>query len=89
MKFKLTPTLFQNGLNFVLLSKDITIGNISSDKAISDLDLLKKWIQNTYLVALGYSEYNLFALSFDLSYFFTTNKLTYEFNDEYLSIIKQ
>ena len=89
MKFKLTPTLFQNGLNFVLLSKDISIGNISSDKAISDLDLLKKWIQNTYLVALGYSEYNLFALSFDLSYFFTTNKLTYEFNDEYLSIIKQ
>ena len=90
MNFKFTPTLFQNGLNFVLLAKHLSVENINSTKyTIKDKNLLKSWIDNTYLVALGNSEYNLLSLSFDLSYYFNSNKLSYEFNNDYLSIIKQ
>ena len=90
MNFKFTPTLFQNGLNFVLLAKYLSVENINSTKyTIKDKNLLKSWIENTYLVALGNSEYNLLSLSFDLSYYFNSNKISYEFNNDYLSIIKQ
>ena len=87
--FKFTPTLFQNGLNFVLLAKNLKILEVKPTETVRDEDLLNSWILNTYLVALGNNEFNLFSLSLDLSYYFTTNKLSYEFNDNYLSIIKQ
>lgn len=90
MNFKLTPTLLQNGLNFVLLAKHLSVQDISSTKyTIKDENLLNKWIQNTYLVALGNNEFNLLSLSFDLSYYFSSNKISYEFKDNYLSIIKE
>ena len=90
MNFKFTPTLLQNGLNFVLLAKHLSVQDISSTKyTIKEENLLNKWIQNTYLVALGNNEFNLLCLSFDLSYYFSSNKISYEFKDNYLSIIKQ
>ena len=89
MSFKLTPTLFQNGLNFVLLAKDLKILEVKPTQTVTDQDLLLSWIENTYLVSLGNNEFNLFSLSFDLSHYFSTNKLTYEFRGDYLSIIKQ
>ena len=87
--FEFTLTLFQNGLNFVLLGKNLSIKDIKATQTVRDQDLLKDWIENTYLVALGNNEFNLFSLSFDLSYYFSTNKLSYEFNSDYLCIIKQ
>ena len=86
--FKFTPTLFQNGLNFVLLAKDLNIMEVKPTSTIKDGDLLLSWIQNTYLVALGNNEFNLFSLAFDLSNYFSTNKLAYEFKNDYLSIKK-
>lgn len=85
--FELVPTLLYNGLNFVLLSKTISIKKIESDK-VTDVDLLKSWIENSYLAALGKNEYNLLTLSFDLSHYFSSNSLSYEFIGDYLSIIK-
>ena len=65
MNFKFTPTLFQNGLDFVLLAKHLSVENIDSTKyTIKDKDLLKGWIENTYLVALGNNEYNLLSFFF-------------------------
>ena len=87
--FKFTPTLLQNGLNFVLLSKNINIIEIKPSQTIRDEILLRSWIQNTYLVALGNNEFNLFSLDFDLSFYFTSNILTYEFKEGYLSIKKE
>ena len=87
--FEFTPTLFQNGLNFVLLGKNLSIKDVKATQTLRDQDLLLSWIENTYLVALGNNEFNLFSLSFDLSYYFSTNKLSYEFNNDYLCIIKQ
>ena len=88
ISFTLTPTLLQNGLNFVVLSRSLNILEVKSSSTIKDEALLRSWIQNTYLVALGKNEYNLFSLDFDLSYYFNTNKLYYEFKNEYLSIYK-
>ena len=76
-------------MNFVLLAKDLNIEEIRTVEEIKDEDLLQSWIENTYLVALGNNEFNMFGLAFDLSYFFSTNKIGYEFKNEYLSIIKQ
>ena len=87
--FKFTPTLFQNGLNFVLLGKNLSIKSIETTQTVRDQNLLMNWIENTYLVALGNNEFNLFSLSFDLSYYFSTNTLSYEFNSDYLCIINQ
>jgi hypothetical protein len=89
IEFVFTPTLLQNGLNFVLLSKNLNIVEVKPTETVKDQDLLVSWIKDTYLCALGYSEYNLFSLAFDLSYYFSTNELKYEFNDNFLSIIKQ
>ena len=89
ISFVFTPTLFQNGLNFVLLAKNLNIEEIKPSQTVRDQDLLKSWIKNTYLVALGNNEFNLFTLSFDLSFYFNSNKLSYEFRNDYLSIIKQ
>ena len=89
MGFKFTPTLFQNGLNFVLLAKDLSIVSCKPTQTVKDSELLLNWIQNTYLVALGNNEFNLFSLSFDLSPYFNSNQLSYEFTNDYLSIIKQ
>ena len=89
ISFVFTPTLFQNGLNFVLLAKNLKIQGIKSSQTIRNQDLLANWIENTYLVALGNNEFNLFTLSFNLSYYFSSNKLSYEFRNDYLSIIKQ
>ena len=89
IRFTLTPTLLQNGLNFVLLSKSLNILEVKSSSTIKDETLLRSWIQNTYLVALGKNEYNLFSLDFDLSYYFNTNKLNYEFKNGYLSIYRK
>ena len=84
--FKLTPTLFQNGLNFILLSQNLNIIEVKPSQTVRDEILLRTWIQNTYLVALGNNEFNLFSLDFDLSFYFTSNNLTYEFKEGYLSI---
>mgnify|MGYP006873077304 CR=1 FL=1 len=89
IRFTLTPTLLQNGLNFVLLSRSLNILEVKSSSTIKDEALLLSWIQNTYLVALGKNEYNLFSLDFDLSYYFNTNKLYYQFIDKYLSIYRK
>ena len=89
IEFKFTPTLLQNGLNFVLLSKDLNILSCEPTQKVENIELLKSWIENTYLVALGNSEFNLFSLSFDLSPYFSSNKLSYEFTNDYLSIFKQ
>ena len=86
--FKFEPTLLNNGLNFVLLGKNLNIIEVEPSQTIKDQDLLISWIKNTYLVGLGNSEYNLFYLDFDLSFYFTSNKLSYEFKNSYLSIIK-
>ena len=84
--FKLTPTLFQNGLNFILLSQNLNIIEVKPSQTVRDEILLRSWIQNTYLMALGNNEFNLFSLDFDLSFYFTSNNLTYEFKEGYLSI---
>ena len=88
ISFTLTPTLLQNGLNFALLSRSLNILEVKSSSTIKDEALIRSWIENTYLVALGKNEYNLFSLDFDLSYYFNTNKLNYEFIAEYLSIYR-
>ena len=86
--FEFTPTLFQNGLNFVLLAKNLNIKSVKATQTLRDQDLLISWIENTYLVALGNNEFNLFSLSFNLSPYFSTNKLSYEFRNDYLCITK-
>ena len=89
-KFVFNPTLIQTGLNFVLLGKNVELSDISEqpEYQIKDRDTLLQWIQNTYLCALGQNEYNLFEYSLDLSYYFNSNDLSFDFVDEYLSIKK-
>ena len=89
-KFVFTPTLIQTGLNFVLLGKNVELSDITEqpEYQIKDRDTLLQWIQNTYLCALGQNEYNLFEYSLDLSYYFNSNDLSFDFVDEYLSIKK-
>ena len=90
-KFTFIPTLFQSGLNFVLLGKNIELYEINPESGyeILDNDLLIEWIQNTYLCALGKNEYNLFEVPLDLSYYFNSNNLSWEYlEDGYLSIKK-
>ena len=89
IKFSLVPTLFQSGLNFVLLPKNIEITSIDTGYDIKDQTLFENWIKNTYLCALGNNEYNLMEVPLDLSYYFNTNDLRVElYGMEYLSIIK-
>ena len=89
-KFMFVPTLFQNGLNFVLLAKNLEVSDITPETGYEILDgtLLNQWVQNTYLCALGNNEYNLFELPMDLSYYFNTNDLSWEFLGNYLSVKK-
>lgn len=89
-KFTLNPILVQNGLNFVLLSKNIELSEVTKESGaeITDYDTLIQWIQNTYLCGLAQNEYNLFENALDLSYYFNSNDLSFEFMDEYLSIKK-
>ena len=87
--FIFIPTLLQNGLNFVLLSKNLNILEVKPSQIVKDEILLRSWIQNTYLMALGNNEFNLFSLDFDLSFYFNANNLTYEFKEGYLSIKKK
>ena len=89
-KFIFNPTLMQSGLNFVLLGKNVELSGIIEEPGygIKDIDTLIEWIQNTYLCALGQNEYNLFEYSLDLSYYFNSNDLSFDFVDEYLSIKK-
>ena len=86
--FEFTPTLFQNGLNFVLLGKNLSIKDVKATQTLRDQDLLLSWIENTYLVALGNNEFNLLSLSLNLSPYFSSNKLSYEFRNDYLCITK-
>ena len=86
--FEFTPTLFQNGLNFVLLGKNLSIQGVKATQTLRDQDLLLSWIKNTYLVALGNNEFNLLSLSLNLSPYFSSNKLNYEFINDYLCITK-
>ena len=46
--FEFTPTLFQNGLNFVLLAKNLSIKSVKATQTLRDQDLLLSWIENTY-----------------------------------------
>ena len=89
-KFIFNPTLMQSGLNFVLLGKNVELSDVIEEPGygIKDRDTLIEWIQNTYLCALGQNEYNLFEYSLDLSYYFNSNDLSFDFVDEYLSIKK-
>ena len=79
-----------SSLNFVLLSKNLQITNVAPETGFDIIDkvLLTEWIQNTYLCALGNNEYNLFELPMDLSYYFNTNDLSWEFLGYYLSVKK-
>ena len=86
--FEFTPTLFQNGLNFVLLGKNLSIKGVKATQTLRDQDLLLSWIENTYLVSLGNNEFNLLSLSLNLSPYFSNNKLSYEFRNDYLCITK-
>ena len=90
INFIFIPTLMQSGLNFVLLSKNVELSEIVEEPGyeIKDRNLLLEWVQNTYLCALGQNEYNLFEYSLDLSYYFNSNNLSFDFMDEYLSIKK-
>ena len=89
-KFTFNPTLIQSGLNFVLLGKNVQLSEIIEEPGyeIKDRNTLLEWIQNTYLCALGQNEYNLFEYALDLSYYFNSNDLSFDFVDEYLSIKK-
>ena len=71
------------------MGKNLSIKSIKPTQTVRSQDLLMDWIENTYLVALGNNEFNLLSLSFDLSYYFSSNKLNYEFSSDYLCIIKQ
>ena len=86
--FEFTPTLFQNGLNFVLLGKNLSIKEFKATQTLRNQELLLSWIENTYLVALGNNEFNLLSLSLNLSPYFSGNKLSYEFINDYLCITK-
>ena len=88
--FMFVPTLFQSGLNFVLLSKNLQITDVAPETGFDIIDkvLLTEWVRNTYLCALGNNEYNLFELPMDLSYYFNTNDLSWEFLGYYLSVKK-
>ena len=88
--FMFVPTLFQSGLNFVLLSKNLQITDVAPETGFDIIDkvLLMEWVRNTYLCALGNNEYNLFELPMDLSYYFNTNDLSWEFLGYYLSVKK-
>ena len=86
--FEFTPTLFQNGLNFVLLGKNLSIKDFKATQTLRNQELLLNWIENTYLVALGNNEFNLLSLSLNLSPYFSGNKLSYEFINDYLCITK-
>ena len=89
IKFTFNPTLMQSGLNFVLLGKNVEVSEIKCPGYdIIDINTLIKWVQNTLLCALGKNEYNLFEYSLDLSYYFNTNDLSFEYVDDYLSIKK-
>ena len=88
LDFVFDINLFQNGLNFVLLAKNIVINDVLSDEDIIDMDLLKEWIENTYLCALGNNEFRLMTIPMDLSYYFKGKALKWEFVGNYLSVIK-
>ena len=88
LEINFIPTLYHCGLNFILLGKNIKNININSKPDIIDENLIKEWIENTFLTALGNNEYNLFVNSFDLTYYFNSNDLNWEIIGEgnYLSI---
>ena len=88
LDFNFDINLFQNGLNFVLIAKNLVINNVSSDYDIIDMDLLKEWIENTYLCALGNNEFTLMTLAMDLSHYFKGSALKWEIVGNYLSVIK-
>ena len=90
IKFSFTPILFQNGLKFVLLTKNLQLEDVYPEAGYDIIDkvLLMDWVANTYLCALGNNEYNLIEPALDLSYYFNTNDLSYEFLGNYLRIKK-
>lgn len=85
--FKFTPILFHGGLNFLLSSKNLNVAEVNPIQVVDDLELLTEWIVNTYVAAMGRSEFNLFYYSFDLSHYFSSSTLDYQIIDNYLSII--
>ena len=85
--FKFTPILFHGGLNFILFPKNLNVAEVNPVQVVDDLELLTEWIVNTYVAALGRSEFNLLCYSFDLSHYFSSSTLDYDFIDNYLSII--
>ena len=84
--FTFIPTLFHRELNFVLLGKNLQNINCYDKTHILNENLLKEWIDNTFKCALGNKEYNLFYNSFDLSKYFNSDDLSFEYLENYLSI---
>lgn len=75
---KFEMTLFQNGLNFRLKAHEIVINSITvnpqPERKITNEDLLRKWILDSFKVYFINTEYNLFGLSIDLNDYFTNVK---------------
>ena len=88
LEFKFIVNLFQNGINWALVGKNLKINEFHTDYEVLDITLLGEWIENTYLCALGNNEFDLLALPLDLSHYFKGNNLSWKFNGDYLSIIK-
>lgn len=88
LEFTFIINLFQNGLNCVLVGKNLIINDIQSEAEIIDMNILKDWIVDTYLCALGNTEFKLLTLALDLNYYFKGNALRTEYNGNYLSVIK-
>ena len=88
LEFKFIVNLFQNGINWALVGKNLKINDFKTDYEVLDINLLGEWIENTYLCSLGNNEFDLLALPLDLSHYFKGNNLRWEFNGDYLSIIK-
>ena len=71
---KLDITLFQHGVNFVMLGKNVDVKEVKENetpkRTITNADLLKQWIKASYEIALAKKEYDLFYLAVDFGKYF-------------------
>ena len=71
---KLDITLFQHGVNFVMLGKNVDVNEIKENaepkRTITNAELLKEWIKVSYQIALAKKEYDLFYLAVDFGKYF-------------------
>ena len=71
---KLDITLFQHGVNFVMLGKNVKVKEVKENeepkRTITNAELLKEWIKASYQIALAKKEYDLFYLAVDFGKYF-------------------